>query len=339
MPSLHDSIHSSTQGERFAVQTAFENTETLTSRAARFADCATHGKLYLDGYPAEVKLWIHRCGDRLCPLCSGYRAKRISNQLLALMSNFKSVRHMVLTVENSPQGELSSSIAHMRASFAKLRRTPQWREKVRGGAYILEITHNPKKNSWHPHIHILWDGLYFDQRLLSALWCDASDGSMVVWTSAASARHAAYLAKYAGKPPNINHWKSAAIAEYAIATSRSRMLQTFGNMHGIPVEDSDPRPEPASVRNSITLKRLLDAAQAGHAGASQLCRAVSMRWPRLWNYLRQGCDIPPPDIVPKNEKIIENLDIELTRCSRFVMELTEPIGEPSRKYRKSEISQ
>ncbi len=335
MPTLSESIHAAHLYERLSVIEAFESSSDLQKRALRMHDCGSHGRLYMEGYPPQVRLWIHRCGDRLCPLCSQYRAKQIRDQLMGIMKQCENVRHMVLTLSNYPAGKLAEGISHLRASFTRLRKHSGFRESVRGGAYILEITRSTTDGTWHPHLHIIWDGDYIRQQHLSALWVDASHGSSVVWVSKASPRHAAYLAKYAGKPVDLKKWPKAAIVEYALCTSRSRMVQTFGNLHGTGPVDKDERPEPAKLRSAVSLRSLFDAARNGHAAAEMMCKLCCRRWPRLFMYLRGAIDLPPPTTNWEEREDIEELDAQITNTARFMMDLSLPLEKIMRKMRKS----
>jgi len=324
--NLQESIHCTHSIEREHIISAFEACPELSRRAERLKDCASHGKLYLEGTPPNVRLWIYRCGDRLCPLCAKHRSRKVATQLMDVMIQRNVVRHIVLTIRTDPGDQLVDVLHHLRDSFRKLRRTKEWKAHVSGGAYVVEITRNQKTGGWHPHIHILAAGIYFPQSLLSALWMDASDGSTNVYVSAAHGKHANHLAKYAAKPPRLETWPASAIAEYAQVTNAVRMVQCFGDFHPEKLEDADRNPEPAATRSCITLSVLRSQAAAGHPAAVAMVRAVASRWPRLWQFLRTAIDLPPPISLADHRKDLDRAQEAVDHTAKFIIPLTTPVS-------------
>lgn len=323
---LSHAIHAPDKIERQRIISAFSTADNrLLKRADRLQDCCSHGRLYLDGSPPTVRLWVHRCGDRLCPLCSRYRAREISDQLLRVMVASSDMRHITLTLRSDPTDSLADLLSHLRQSFARLRRNPAWKRAVVGGAYVVEITRNAETGAWHPHLHVLADGNYIAKRELSDIWRTASGGSDVCWISAARSKHVKYLAKYAGKPASLTGWPAQAIAEYAIATHGVRMVQTFGSMHRLPLRDDDTHPEPPKVRHTIGLAALRAAAVAGDYGALAMVRAVVARWPRLWRYYNQQVDLPPPRTAADGQVDIELLQDSVDHSSQYIIHCCNPI--------------
>jgi len=239
----------------------------------------------------------------------------------------RTVRHFVLTLQTFPDGELADSLRKLRNSFRKLRRTPEWKSKVSGGAYVVEITRNEKNGNWHPHLHLLAYGVYFPLKLLTALWSDATDGSTVVYVSQAHGKHANHLAKYAAKPTDLGTWPVDAINEYAKATHGQRMVQNFGDMKMPSVEDSDKNPEPAAHRSVINLSTLRQHAAAGQPAAVALVKAVAARWPRLWQFLRCAIDIPPPANYLERVVNADPLQEAVNHAAKYAISLTTPADE------------
>ena len=329
--NLADSIHATHKIERQHIIDAFEGHADLRKRATRLDDCASHGKLFAQGNPPTVRLWIYRCCDRLCPLCSAQRSRKVADQLRAVMLTGQATRHIVLTVRTDTDTTLAESLNHLRTSFAKLRRTPEWKEKISGGAYVIEITRNPKDGRWHPHIHILARGVYFPLRLLSALWAGITTDSMNVWITQANARHANHLAKYAAKPPRLETWPVEAIQEYALATHGARMVQTFGSFHALKLEDSDREPEPAENKVFMNLTSLRDQAAAGQPVAIVLAKAVAIRWPRLWQFLRTAIDIPPPPRLGDRKAELDHAQTTVDHICKYASFLFSPVPEQKKR--------
>lgn len=69
-------------------------------------------------------------------------------------------------------------VDHLITSFRKLRARKMWQHCVRGGCYVIEVTHSD--HGWHAHLHILAMSRFMPQRWLSNVWNSIS-GSPIVW--------------------------------------------------------------------------------------------------------------------------------------------------------------
>jgi len=111
------------------------------------------------------------CGDRFCPICSRIQKLRVRNRLGWLLEKAEyplgfNLSFLTLTIQN--QSELKPMIKHLLKSFRRLRSRAFWREKVDGGAFVIEITGHP--GNWHAHIHALLVARYFPHPQLLKLW-------------------------------------------------------------------------------------------------------------------------------------------------------------------------
>lgn len=328
---LQRSVFGRNRAARDTIISAMSSKPATAKASRRMADCCSHGRLYLDGYPPTARLWVHRCGHRLCPICARYRSRRVAEQVRGAMRRISAPRHITLTIQTFPGGRLARAIRHVRESFARLRRNPDWTSRVQGGIYCVEVSRNESDGRWHPHLHIITTGEYYPQQLLSAGWEVATRGSMVVWINAARPSHADYLAKYVGKPADIAAWPADAIAEYAEATRGARMVQTFGTLHGEPLVDRDEPPEPPEHRYVIPLSRLRLAASNGDPGALALSRALAVRWHALAVWAVDLVDLPPPGGIPGADiSPREAAQMEVDRLAKFVLKYAEPVGKKTR---------
>lgn len=327
---LQQALHGQHEQERQHVIKSFRGDSRLNRRSARMQDCGSHGRLYLEGTPPKVRIWIHRCGDRLCPLCAVFRQAKVEERVLAALNRIENPRHVTLTLQTFPGGSLKAALTHLRESFRRLRRNADWVSRVQGGIYSVEVTRNPKDGRWHPHLHIITSGEFFPQRLLSACWEVASRGSQVLWVCKADRHHARYLAKYIGKPERLQDWPENAIREYAKEISSVRMIQTFGELHGTPLTDRDERPEPPATRYRISLSRLRAGAERGDSAAISLLIAVSVRWPRLSGFCREFLSRGPPVVSMPGEDLTEIAQRAVDHRARFVMKYAEPVETATR---------
>ncbi len=143
-------------------------------RCGRFIDTTRFKELGIHKINA-IKL----CGDKFCGNCQ----KRLANErerkytpLLQELERLFDVYHIVLTVPNVPELFLTKSVEDIIKAFAKLIKYVKGDKKIRGinfggfgyvGAFrSLEITHNVKRDDYHPHLHcifVLKKGLNLDQ--------------------------------------------------------------------------------------------------------------------------------------------------------------------------------
>lgn len=129
------------------------------------------------------------CRSRLCPMCAWRRSLKAFGQLSDCMTYLDLKRQLAigkpygyiligLTIRNCDPLDLPEIIDHLLESFARLRRTPEWKHVIRGAHRTLEVTYNPNTITMHPHLHIIAavDPSYFKSRYyisqekLTQLW-------------------------------------------------------------------------------------------------------------------------------------------------------------------------
>ncbi len=250
------------------------------------AHCCSGASFYVDPDASQVKPWISRCHVRDCPYCARSRCGRVAAQLLAVLHKMKAPRVFVLTVK-STDWPLSQQLRALRQDFAKVRRRAIWKKLVTGGAYTVEITLNLDTLLWHPHLHIIWDGSYFPQKLLRNLWYEATGGAEIVWVEAVRdyTDAARELTKYIGAPQDVMKWPGHKIREYASAVNGARMVQCFGDCHGVKVEDRDDPDTESPATWQIKLSRLVHLAFRGAELPQRLLILIAERWPQFRSYI------------------------------------------------------
>ena len=101
------------------------------------------------------------CKDRMCPACQKRRSLVVFHQVkdvcLSLQSEYKSTRYLLLTltVPNVSADDLPNEIKKMNKAWASLSRKVEFKKSIWGWFKALEITHNKKTNTYHPHFHVL----------------------------------------------------------------------------------------------------------------------------------------------------------------------------------------
>ena len=119
------------------------------------------------------------CLSPFCPSCSRRRALQRVDQIREQITPRKrklDLRWITLTIRNTPLGTLNDTLDALLDAWKTLRRddsyrnqTP-WSSRVKGYLWTLEVTFNNRARSWHPHIHILFDGKFYPNEELSAAW-------------------------------------------------------------------------------------------------------------------------------------------------------------------------
>lgn len=120
------------------------------------------------------------CGDRTCPLCRrkwyGYHFRTLSD----VMSSWKEVRIMELTLKNISDNDFSKeSVKYLRRSFSRLIHRKYFKNRIKGGFYFIHITNIGQ--GFHLHMHVVYEGEYIDQRKLSQAWREITKDSYIVY--------------------------------------------------------------------------------------------------------------------------------------------------------------
>lgn len=270
-------LHRRNEPERKAVVDALWESEDPghQKRAHRLGWCGFSARVFVasDG---GAGLYPDRCRDRLCPTCATDRARRLRDRAESVIAAADSVRFVTLTLQHNGD-PLKTRIQHLRDAWKKLRRGGWWRKRVTGGMYGIEVKQNPTSRHWHVHLHCLVEGDYLDQRTLSREWSVASGGSCVVDVRAVHSRKAAvkYIASYVTKGSSVDGWEGEAIREFADALRGQRLLQTFGSLHGIPVDVNETEEEPEEAVAVLDLWAVAMYAESGDVSACHLVVALA----------------------------------------------------------------
>lgn len=258
-------------------------------RVERLQGCCAVPELRRDesGLP---KIRFNACRDRLCPRCQRQRGMAIREKVLAVVKTFNAPRFATLTLAHQPRS-LRDTHTKLAACFRELRKTREWKERVTAGVWVIECTLNEQAGTWHLHVHLIIDGTFFPQALLSKVWHRVTGDSMVCDIRAVPdrAKYVAYMADYVAKPVGLADWDDDKIREFAAAMHGVRMVHTFGKCHKATVEHSEPeieRTPTTFVTHTLTLVRLVRAGNAKALFAfntlsswrRDVCEAIGGEW-------------------------------------------------------------
>jgi hypothetical protein len=119
------------------------------------------------------------CLSPFCPSCSRRRAAQRIDQIREQITPRKrrlDLRWITLTIRNTPLSTLNDTLNSLLDAWKTLRRDDSYRNQqpwssfVRGYLWNLEVTFNNRKSTWHPHIHILYDGGFYPIGELDHAW-------------------------------------------------------------------------------------------------------------------------------------------------------------------------
>jgi len=177
----------------------------------RFADCGSKAWVMVAASdPNRHRISCDRCKNRWCEACQVERRRTVARNLFAALqanapkiaskTGRPQIRFITLTLKSRDE-PLNLQLDRAFAWFAKLRAHKAWKTRVRGGIFFLEVTQNQRTRMWHPHLHVLVEGDYFPQKLLSETWLAITGDSFIVDVRSvkSAAVAASYVAKYAAK--------------------------------------------------------------------------------------------------------------------------------------------
>lgn len=236
--------HASWRADRQRVWDALVRTDAGANRLERFACCGAHATVERCMETGAFRVRCHRCHDRWCVPCQRSRAQTVAARLRAFIGRNPRVRLVTLTTRHMPGDRLAELLARLRDGFRVLRRRPFWRDNVRGGVAVVEVTHG--QHGWHPHLHLIALGSYFPQAELSAQWQSITGSHVVDVRVVRSDTVGAYITKYLTKPAKPSVYRDPELlAEAVVALKGSRMVQTFGVVKAADLEPEDDEGEAA----------------------------------------------------------------------------------------------
>lgn len=166
-------------------ESSIELAERYKKRAVRLTKCGRvlTFTVFSDGSKRLKKAQF--CKLRLCCVCSWRRSLKIYANMTKIMEQLKREREyrflmLTLTVKNCTGEELNETILQMQKAYGLLYRRKEF-AVIKGWYRGLEVTHNKKMNTYHPHYHVILavnksyfhlssgDG-YITQKKWVALW-------------------------------------------------------------------------------------------------------------------------------------------------------------------------
>jgi hypothetical protein len=232
--------HSGWSRRRGLVYRALMRTHASQHRLQAFAYCGANLWAQKSLAGDDLRVVANLCHDRFCVPCQTTRARRLVAVTTELIKD-RTPRFVTLTLRAS-RTPLADQLKRLYASFNALRRRVWWRSLVTGGAAFVEVKLGRGSGLWHPHLHVLVEGDYLDQRQLSREWHAVTGDSSIVDVRAIpdAQMRASYVCKYVTKPaPADVYLTPAALDEMVIALKGRKLVFCFGTWQGCMKEDDD----------------------------------------------------------------------------------------------------
>jgi hypothetical protein len=228
--------HSWWKAKRDKIIQVMDRFDMPLSMRTNFKNCGGYCIIEWSPTAKRHRLCASYCHNRHCEACMKSKANIIAANLKERLGENKNgdFRFITLTKKhtNTP---LKTQIKDLYKSFRKLRNTKAWKRTQHGGAAMLEVKWNPNTRQWHPHLHIISEGIFIDKFELSKLWLKATGDSTIVdirqLETAKDAAH--YVSKYVTKGTNAEVWSDEMIAlEWMDAMVGVRTCLTYGKWRG-----------------------------------------------------------------------------------------------------------
>lgn len=200
---------------------------TSIDQQARHARCGDYLTMLANEDLSKKKLeTAFFCGIRLCPGCAWRASLDNATCLSALAQELQAQGRVMLmitlTVPNVPGDMLKDTIRRVNDAWAKLMRRKQYRAAWGDNVRKMEITYNPLRDDYHPHLHVVAfvqpgyfatnRGKYISRAMLLHDWrecyeCEDITQVHIVRCRDKSGRAQAVLevAKYAAKASDFCH--------------------------------------------------------------------------------------------------------------------------------------
>lgn len=192
------------------------------------------------------------CHARLCPVCAWKRSLKlyhnVKNIVECINSNENKIRYLFVTVTqpNVSSANLDSEINRIMYGFKKFRQFSAIRKATLGAIKTMEVTYNAEKNTYHPHLHIIFavparyfkkgDSLYLTASEISALWAKAINSEVPLNTDIKAIKKGgeegaiAEVCKYAVKLSSVAETNNAVAFAEVMRAIHGRRLFTYSGV-------------------------------------------------------------------------------------------------------------
>jgi plasmid rolling circle replication initiator protein Rep len=216
----------------------------------------------------EAKLLPCPCDSMFCPECANRRSRPLIQKLSKMVNRpGRSYWFLTLTVPNV-ENLSRQDISEISEQFAELWNSWVFQEcedadrkafKIYGGVRSIECVYEPESKSWHPHIHVLFEGPrrlpWWWLTLLKVAWNRITGGARYLYLERAYT-----VTKRGKKKFNVLNTKALRevckyvtkcaefagdhllVDEFLRAFKGVRRIQCFGSFHGAAMSEFEREP-------------------------------------------------------------------------------------------------
>lgn len=232
----------------------FANEVATVGTMERFSQCGSWLHFIADKPIEKRKLMAANfCKWRFCPMCAWRKAVQDTLRIDVLMQYIYQKQHkdfifLTLTAPNVPADKLRDEIGRQNKAFKKLFERDEIEKMCHGFIRKTEITYNPKRDDYHPHLHIVIavtkgyfsGGRYIKQARWLQLWREVMQDDLITQVDVrrvkkrkdsagiAESFEVAELAKYAAK--DADYTASQEVFEAFYYALKGRKQLTYGGL-------------------------------------------------------------------------------------------------------------
>jgi hypothetical protein len=245
------------------------------ARRFSFQTCGGNPIVEIDAITDEVRVKARCCHDRWCRACGQIRRRRLARSLTELAGSKRTLA-VVLTPKSNDK-PLGQQLTELLAAFARLRRSPWWSKRVKGGAWVFEVTYNAKLQQWHPHLHTLVHAEWLEKSELGSAWYKATGDSYIIDVSLVSrtTNAIAEVTKYVGKITHRSWEHEHELLVHAMQQLNGRRLcSTFGNWKEVELQPDNDDIETRHWLSWGSIENLWRLKEAGDPKALAIHKAL-----------------------------------------------------------------
>ncbi len=262
-------------------------------RISRFRQCGKYAWVNEDEQTGELFLQAETCKLRICPACRRRIQWKARSRVLDFLDSRPDLswQFHTFTLKHSPT-PLAQQFDRIVKCFRRLRQRKHWKQSVSMGYAVLEVTfhragtYSPNGrrrtyDEWHPHLHAVVATPRISWSWLHKAWLEITEDSTNIDCEKVTNNEKAayYVAKYIGKPPDLNlHGNLQRMTEYYRSLQGRRMLMPFGDT----AKHRPPQPEPrmGSIQVCRFSALLTSAANGNYTARCMLARIIIGTVPR-----------------------------------------------------------
>lgn len=300
--------HSHWHRHRTRISNALARLPLAQDRKERF-DCCGHTAWVMQSAenPDVLKVSAEYCHDRFCNPCQHTRARLIAENMKDYIGN-KQIRMITLTVATDGLS-LPDSLKILYDGFRHLRRTKLWKSKVFGGCAFLEVKRSATSERWHPHLHILCEGLYIETGHLALTWHNITKTSFIVDVRLVGSpdKVCDYVVKYLTKPMALRYTNHEHLLdETMMALKGRRSILAFGTWYRLKLN------QPISTdtwRFICTLDELIKRSNSNELFAQRVLATLTEHapWPDTLTNPKPSPRSPPSPASPSVPSVVKPL--------------------------------